>query len=331
MTHEFSCFQVYRNDGGELRHRIARISPDQLPVGDVLIRVSWSSLNYKDALSAGGHPGVAGPLPHVPGIDAVGEVESSTDDRYQPGDAVLVTGYELGAPAWGGWSEFIRVPADWVVRLPEQLSPRAAMILGTAGFTAAQCVGELQTNGVQPGDGPVLVTGATGGVGGMAVRLLSKLGYEVHAVSGKASAVERLKKLGAAEVHGRAVLQDNPKRPLLSAKWNGGVDTVGGDMLVALLKSTKIGGCVSACGLVAGDQLGMTVYPFILRGVKLAGVTSSSCPRPAREWIWQQLSGDWQVELPEDWVEEVALADVSAAIERIQRGEIAGRVVVRVA
>ena len=327
---EFRCFQVSQAAERQVRHSIETIQIDDLPAGDVVIRVAWSSLNYKDALAASGHPGVAGELPHVPGIDLVGTVMESSDSRYAEGDSVLITGYELGAPAWGGWSEYVRTPADWVVPMPSELSPREAMTIGTAGFTAAQCVRELQMREVTPESGPVLVTGATGGVGCCAVRLLASLGYEVHAITGKSKEVERLKSLGAAEVHGRELLDDNPKRPLLSAKWAGGVDTVGGDMLVAFLKSTKINGCVSACGLVAGDKLATTVYPFILRGVSLAGVTSAGCPRPAREWIWDKLNSDWQIALPDDWVEEVTFEELPAAIERIQSGKIAGRVIVRI-
>ena len=327
---EFKCFQVNRTTDGQLSNTIETITTDDLPPGEVVVQVAWSSLNYKDALAASAHPGVAGELPHVPGIDAAGTVVSSTDSRYAEGDQVLVTGYELGAPKWGGWSEYIRIPADWVVALPTQISAREAMVLGTAGFTAAQCVRELQARGVPADAGPVLVTGATGGVGCCAVKLLSKLGYEVHAVTGKTEMHERLKALGAADVHGRDLLADNPKRPLLSARWAGGVDTVGGSMLVALLKSTKINGCVSACGLVAGDQLDMTIYPFILRGVTLAGVTSASCPRPDREWIWSQLNSEWQYSLPEDWVAEVSMNELPSAIDKIQGGGVAGRVLVRV-
>lgn len=327
---EFRHFKVFRTEDGQLRHEIQTTNLESQPPGEVVIRVAWSSLNYKDALAAQAHPGVAGELPHVPGIDASGTVESSEDARYQPGDKVLVTGYELGAPRWGGWSELIRVPADWVVPLPESLSLREAMIYGTAGFTAAQCLMAIDRAGVAQENGPIVVTGATGGVGCFAVKLLSHCAYEVHAVTGKADAVDSLKALGAAKVMGRDELEDNPKRPLLSARFAGGIDTVGGNMLVALLKSIKIGGCVSACGLVGGDKLPMTVYPFILRGVSLAGVTSSSCPRPIRETVWKRLSSDLKVELPDEWVEETTLEKVPDAIERIKQGGIKGRVLVRV-
>ncbi len=327
---EFRHFLVERTSDGQLRHKIATTTLDVQPPGDVVIRVAWSSLNYKDALAAQAHPGVAGNLPHVPGIDAAGTVESSDDPRYQSGDEVLVTGYELGAPRWGGWSERIRVPGDWIVPLPDSLSSRDAMVIGTAGFTAAQCLRALELAGVSPERGPVAVTGATGGVGTFGVKLAAHAGYEVHAVTGKTNFEAKLKLLGAHETLGRDELEDNPKRPLLSARWAGGIDTVGGSMLAALLKSTMIGGCVSACGLVGGDQLSMTVYPFILRGVSLAGVTSSSCPRSIRESIWEKLSGDWKVDYPEDWVEEIEFADLPDAIKRIRGGAVAGRVIVRI-
>jgi acrylyl-CoA reductase (NADPH) len=267
----------------------------------------------------------------VPGIDVAGTVEESSDDRYQKGDAVLVTGYELGAPAWGGWSEFVRVPAEWIVPLPEGLSLRQTMILGTAGFTAALCVNELVRNEARPDGGPIAVTGATGGVGVWAVRILSHLGYEVHAITGKSTMSNQLRELGAAKVLGREALQDNPDRPLGKAQFAGGVDSVGGAMLVALLKSTQVTGCVSACGLVGGDKLSMTVYPFILRGVRLAGVTSSLCPRKPREQNWQRLAGPWKAELPDKLIEEVTLTGLREAISRIEAGAVAGRIVVRIA
>lgn len=326
----FRHFLVYRTPDQQLRHTISNTSVEAQPAGETVIRVTWSSVNYKDALATKGHPGVAGELPHVPGIDAAGTVETSDDPRYRPGDDVLVTGYELGAPRWGGWSEKIRVPADWIVPLPKGMSTRDAMIIGTAGFTAAQCLRALQLAEVTPEKGPVVVTGATGGVGSFAVTLLKNAGYSVHAVTGKQNLRTKLLSLGAADVLDRDALKDNPKRPMLSAKWAGGIDTVGGNTLVALLKSTHIGGCVSACGLVAGDQLPLTVYPFILRGVTLAGVTSSSCPRPIRELIWNKLSGEWKVNYPEDWVKEIEFDDLPQAVDDISKGESVGRTIVRV-
>lgn len=327
----FNCFMVSDPGDGSIQQNLTRIKPDDLPPGDVLIRAQWSSLNYKDALAAAGHPGVAGKLPHVPGIDVAGIVEESSDERYQKGDAVLVTGYELGAPAWGGWSEFVRVPAEWIVPLPEGLSLRQTMILGTAGFTAALCVNELVRNDARPDGGPIAVTGATGGVGVWAVRILGQLGFEVHAITGKTAMADQLRDLGAAEVLGRDVLHDNPDRPLGKARFAGAVDSVGGRMLVALLKSTQVTGCVSACGLVGGDKLSMTVYPFILRGVKLAGVTSSLCPRKPREQNWDRLAGPWKAELPNTLIEEVQLTDLGEAIAKIKAGAVAGRIVVRIA
>ena len=199
-SQEFRHFLVDRDDQGQLRHEIAKTTLADQPEGEVVVRVRWSSLNYKDALAAKGHPGVAGDLPHVPGIDAAGTVEESNDPRFSIGDEVLVTGYELGAPRWGGWSEFIRVPAEWLVPIPESLSMREVMVVGTAGFTAAQCLRSIQAAHVAPEDGPLMVTGATGGVGSFGVRLLSHAGYEVHAVSGKPEAEAMLRSLGATSV-----------------------------------------------------------------------------------------------------------------------------------
>ena len=329
-TDEFSCFFVDRDENERIRHRIRPLTLAELPAGEVTIRVAWSSLNYKDYLASQGHPGVAGQLPHIPGIDAAGIVAESDVDDIAADQPVVVTGYELGAPAWGGWSEFIRVPAEWVVPLPLGMSLRQSMVLGTAGFTAAQSVRELQTNSITPDSGPIVVTGASGGVGCWTVRLLAHLGYEVHAVSGKKEIADDLLALGAAKVHGREAVQDNPERPMLKAKWAGAVDTVGGSVLDAILKSTHIDGCVSACGLVAGDKLNLTVYPFILRGVKLAGVTSSSCPREPREWIWQQLSGDWQTALTDRFVQETTLSALPDKINAIGDGKIVGRTVVNI-
>lgn len=328
---KFTCFLVSQSGDGSIQQDLTQIKQEDLPPGDVLIRAQWSSLNYKDALAAEGHPGVAGKLPHVPGIDVAGLVEESSDDRYQKGDAVLVTGYDLGAPAWGGWSEYVRVPAEWIVPLPQGLTLRQTMVLGTAGFTAALCVHELLRNDASPDGGPIAVTGATGGVGVWAVRLLSLLGYEVHAITGKTNMSELLVKLGAAQVLGRETLKHNPERPLGKTRFAGGVDTVGGDMLVALLKSTEVTGCVSACGLVGGDKLTMTVYPFILRGVRLAGVTSSLCPRQPREQNWERLAGRWKTELPAAWSEEVSLTGLKDAIAKMKAGAATGRVVVRIA
>jgi len=327
----FRCFLVEKDASGQVRRSVAERRLSDLPPGDVVVRVVWSSLNYKDALAAGAHPGVVRKLPHVPGIDAAGEVAFSTDPRYPVGAAVVVTGNELGAGQWGGWSEYIRVPADWVVALPPGLSLRETMILGTAGFTAAQCVLALVTNGVTPDSGPIVVTGATGGVGCLAVKLLAKLGYEVAAVTGKTDQHPRLRAWGAASILGRGDVVSSSDKPLLSARWGGAVDTVGGATLATIVRETKPYGVVAACGLVGGVELPLTVHPFILRGVVLAGIGSAMLPYDRRVEIWRRLAGEWRLEGLEELATTVDLADLEGQIHRILRGEVAGRTVVRIA
>ncbi len=328
MTSTFRCVYVARS-GDHVGRRVANRELSELPSGDVTIAVQWSSLNYKDALAATGNMGVAPILPHVPGIDAAGVVLEGSD-RFAEGEKVLVTGYELGGKHWGGWAEQIRVPESWVVPLSESLSLRDAMILGTAGFTAAQCVRELVRNQVAPTGKPIVVTGATGGVGCLAVKLLSHLGYRVTAVTGKAEAADWLRNLGAHDVITREELDVPSTRPLLSTRFGGGVDTVGGRMLVSILKSTDVNGCVAACGMVAGTELNMSVFPFILRGVRLAGITSALCPMDERLKIWEWLSGDWKLGHLDEVATEVDLDGLMPKIDEILAGRIRGRVVVRV-
>lgn len=326
----FRCVYADRDADGEVVPRYGELPLDRLPAGDVTVRVAWSSLNYKDALAATGYAGVAGPLPHVPGIDAAGAVLESSSPHFQPGQEVIVTGYELGAPRWGGWAEVIRVPAEWVAPQPAGLSQREAMQLGTAGFTAAQCVAALQHNDVRAAEGEVVVTGASGGVGILAVALLAKLGYRVVASSGKAAAEPLLRELGAARVVGRQEVVDDSSRPLLKSRWIGAVDTVGGATLASLLRSTDTHGCVAACGLVGGVDLPLTVHPFILRGVTLAGITSAWCPMNRRLEIWRKLANEWRLENLDRVSREVTLEGGVDEVKKILAGEILGRVVVRV-
>jgi acrylyl-CoA reductase (NADPH) len=299
-----------------------------LPEGDVLIEVHWSSVNYKDALAAKGHPGVAPLLPHIPGIDAAGRVIASSSSRVLVDQSVLVTGYDLGGKRWGGWSQRIRVPADWVVPVPTELSEREAMVYGTAGLTAAQCVLRLLDAHVTPECGPIVVTGATGGVGCLAVMLLHRLGYEVVASSGKTEAVDWLRDLGATEVIDRDEVRNAMDKPLATPKWAGAIDTVGGQTLASLLRSTRINGCVAACGMVGGTDLPMTVYPFILRGTVLAGVTSQNCPHNLRTEIWSNLAGSWRLPALERITTIVKLADLSHVVEQTLAGKLQGRAIV---
>lgn len=310
---------------------VQMLSPSRLPPVEgpaVLIEVEYSSLNYKDALACRGHRGVVGSLPHVPGIDCAGRVVQSDAPSFSPGQGVLVTGYDLGAGRWGGYSGLVRVPAEWPVPLADGLSTAQAMAYGTAGFTAAQCVMAIESR-VAPADGDVVVTGASGGVGVFAVALLAKLGYRVVAVSGKAELHDALRALGAATVVGRDAVLDESDKPLLSERWAAAVDTVGGEPLRTLLRSTRHRGVVAACGLVAGADLPLTVYPFLLRGVTLAGIDSAKCPREPRLEIWRRLAGPWRVELPPEWVQTVTFDDLAPAVDRILAGRSAGRTLVR--
>jgi putative YhdH/YhfP family quinone oxidoreductase len=319
---------VRKGADGKASARVETITKDDLPVGDVLIRVAYSSLNFKDALASQGHPGVVRTFPHLPGIDCAGTVVESSSPEYKSGDEVLVTGYELGAGHWGGYSAFARVPAEWIVRLPPGLSVREAMIYGTAGFTAAQCVSAIVDRGIRPDRGPVVVTGSTGGVGCIAVAILAKLGYEVAAVTGKPEHHDFLKRLGAKSILGRDEVGDTSDRPLLNARWAAAVDTVGGNPLATIIRLIDHRGCVAACGLVAGADLDLTVYPFILRGVTLAGIDSAKCPRPERLEMWNRLAGPWKVAQLNDVADEVTFDKLPDRIERILSGQIVGRTLV---
>jgi acrylyl-CoA reductase (NADPH) len=323
----FACHMV-RKDGNRVAARVEMITEDQLPDGDVLVRVAYSSLNYKDALACQGHPGVVRSFPHVPGIDCAGTIVETSSEEYRLGEEVLVTGYELGAGHWGGFSQYVRVPAEWIVRLPPGLSARGAMINGTAGFTAAQCVTAIVERGIGPERGPVVVTGATGGVGSLAVAILAKLGYRVAAVTGKADMRDWLRRLGAAEVLGRDEVDDNSDRPLLAARWAAAVDTVGGRPLATILRSIEHRGCVAACGLVAGAALELTVYPFILRGVTLAGIDSAKCPRAQRLEMWQKLADPWRIDRLDDLAQEATLDELPQRVEQILAGQMVGRTLV---
>lgn len=320
---------VRKTTDGRVAAGVEAIALDDLPAGDVVIRVAYSSLNYKDALACQGHPGVVRSFPHVPGVDCAGTVVESESADYQPGDEVLVTGYELGAGHWGGFAAYVRVPNEWIVRLPADLPLRDAMIYGTAGFTAAQCVTAIVEHGIDPERGPVVVTGATGGVGSLAVAILAKLGYDVAAVTGKREQHDWLRRLGARMILGRDELVDTSDRPLLSARWAAAVDTVGGRPLATLLRSIDHRGCVAACGLVAGAELALTVYPFILRGVTLAGIDSAEVPQADRQRLWDKLAADWRPDSLESLAHEVTLAGLPEQIEKILAGQVRGRVLVK--
>lgn len=324
----FSALQARENASGQFEQVIVQREIGELPAGELLVRVKYSSLNYKDALSASGNRGVTRNFPHTPGIDAAGVVEASSVAEFSVGDEVIVTGYDLGMNTAGGFAQYIRIPASWALRRPQGLSLREAMVLGTAGLTAALCVDKLEQAGVTPDAGPILVTGATGGVGSIAVALLSKLGYSVSASTGKAEQAEFLKALGAHEVVPRSQLQDGAQRPLLKEQWGGAVDTVGGDILVNVLKSLRYGGSAACCGLTAGVALNASVLPFILRGINLLGVDSVELPLVAKASMWDRLSLQWKLQL-DALVSEVELQQLPQAISQILAGAQVGRVLVR--
>ena len=300
-----------------------------LPPNDLLIRVHYSSLNYKDALSARGNRGVTRNYPHTPGIDASGVVVASSGKAFAVGDKVVVIGYDLGMNTPGGFGEYVRVPADWVVKLPQTLTAREAMSYGTAGFTAVMCVDKIVSHGLKPEDGEILVTGSTGGVGSFTVTLLSKLGYNVVAATGKKeTARDFLIDLGAESLISRADATDHSGRPLLKSRWAGVVDSVGGDMLATALKSTKRDAPIAICGLAASFDLPTTVLPFILRGVTLYGVDSVEIAIQERKRIWQLIAGNYKLDNLAKIVKEVTLDELIPEIERISQGGQIGRVLV---
>jgi acrylyl-CoA reductase (NADPH) len=327
----FRALLVREVANGQFDRAIVTRSVDDLPPGDVLIRVRYSSLNYKDALSATGNKGVTRKYPHTPGIDAAGVVEACASDAFHPGDEVLACNYDIGSNTPGGHGQYVRVPAAWVMARPAGLSLCECMIYGTAGFTAALCVERLQAQGAAPARGPVLVTGATGGVGSLAVALLARLGYEVVAATGKLSEREYLLGLGAREVVQRDEVNDTSGRALLKGRWAGAVDTVGGNYLATAIRSTQPGGTVTCCGNAASPDLALTVYPFILRGVSLIGVDASACPMDLRQRVWDKLAGEWKLDSLDRMATEVTLDQLDPRIERMLQGQLRGRTIVNLA
>ena len=325
MSDAFRAFRVDKTEDRKFPRSIVERETADLPDGELLIDVAYSSLNYKDALSATGNPGVTRNFPHTPGIDAAGVVAESSADAFSPGDEVIAIGFDLGMNTAGGFGQKIRIPAGWAVPVPSGLDLRTSMILGTAGFTAALCVDKLEAAGMSPDGGPVLVTGSTGGVGSVAVKLLAKLGYEVHAVTGKAAQHGFLKDLGASAIMSREDALAGAERPLGRETWGGVVDTVGGQILVNAVKSLRYGMSLAACGLVASPEIPATVLPFILRHVNLLGVDSVELPLDQKSAIWRKLGAGWRLDGLDDLVEPLNLDTLSDAIDRILAGEMVGR------
>jgi len=317
-------------ESGKTSATIEQISTDQLPEGNVVVNVEYSTVNYKDGLCIGPGGGLVREYPHVPGIDFAGTVESSDDARYGAGDSVVLTGWRVGEVHWGGYAKKARVNADWLVPLPNGLSSRQAMAVGTAGFTAMLAVMALEDHGLKPGQGPVLVTGAAGGVGSVATAILANLGYEVAAVTGRPETEDYLRDLGATQIVPREEINETVKRPLERETWAGCVDAVGGDMLARVLGQMKYGGSVSAVGLAGGAGLPATVIPFLLRGVSLLGIDSVMQPYDNRLRAWERIAKDLPMDKLEAMIHPATLGDLPALGKDILKGQVKGRVVVDV-
>ncbi|MCC5962536.1 MAG: oxidoreductase [Rhodobacteraceae bacterium] len=326
----FNALLVTKDDQGKTHAAVTQITEDQLPEGDVTVAVEYSTVNYKDGLCIGPGGGLVRNYPHVPGIDFAGTVAASDDARYKPGDKVVLTGWRVGEAHWGGYAEKARVKGDWLVPLPEGLSTRQAMAVGTAGFTAMLAIMALEDHGLRPGAGPVLVTGAAGGVGSVAVALLAALGHEVAAVTGRPETEDYLKSLGATQIVPRADLAETVKRPLESETWAGCVDAVGGAMLARVLGQMKYGGSVAAVGLAGGASLPATVVPFLLRGVNLLGIDSVMQPFDNRQRAWGRIARDLPMDKLDAMIRPATLADLPELGTDILKGQVQGRVVVDV-
>ena len=321
----FKAFVVEEREGsfiGEIKTR----SVNDLPDNDLLIRVRYSSLNYKDALSASGNKGVTKNYPHTPGIDAVGTIVCSDTENFRENEKVIVTSYDLGMNTPGGFGQYIRVPSDWAVKLPEGMTMKESMIFGTAGLTAGMSVYKL-VESIKPEDGKVVISGATGGVGALSVAILAKLGYTVTAISGKEQEHDFLLKLGASEVISRRDFEKEDARPILKGCFAGGVDTVGGTILENIIKSTQPMGVITCCGIVASPKLNMTVFPFILRGVSLIGIDSQNCPMAYRKIVWNKLAKDWKPVGLMGIYTEIFIDELSDKINLILDGKLKGRTI----
>lgn len=328
MVENFKAL-VVNQDESEFTVNIDTLDLDDLSKGDVVIRVAYSSVNYKDGLAAIPNGNIVRQYPHVPGIDLAGTVVSSSNKQFKEGDEVIATSYEIGVSHYGGFSEYARIPADWIVPLPKGLTLKEAMTYGTAGFTAALSILRLEQNGLRPENGPVLVTGATGGVGSTAVAMLAKLGYDVVASTGKSSEHDYLYSLGAKNIISREKLQPNKIRPLDKQHWAGAVDPVGGDILAYVLSATKYGGSVAVTGLTGGPKLPTTVFPFILRGVNLLGIDSVYCPMEIRKHLWDRMATDLKPDLLSELTNEITLDGLPTTLKNILAGKLKGRTVVK--
>lgn len=326
----FNAIIVEKNDEGKTSASVKSINDNDLPEGNVTIAVEYSTVNYKDGLCIGPGGGLVRNYPHIPGIDFAGTVETSDDDRYKPGDKVVLTGWRVGEAYWGGYSQKARVNADWLVPLPDGLTTRQAMAVGTAGFTAMLAVMALENQGMKKGEGPVLVTGAAGGVGSVATAILANLGYDVAGVTGRPETAGYLKSLGATQIVAREEINETTKRPLEKEMWAGCIDAVGGEMMARVLGQMQYGASVAAVGLAGGAALPATVIPFLLRGVNILGIDSVMQPYQNRVDAWKRVATDLPLDKLEDMIVPAKLSDLPKLGKDILKGQVKGRVVVDV-
>ena len=324
------AFLVEKTGDKEFTADIKEIPIPKCAEEEIVIKVTYSSLNYKDALSSVGNPGVTRNFPHITGIDVAGTVYESTSSIFKVGERVLVTGYDMGMNTNGGHAEFVKIPADWVARIPDAITDKEIMTFGTAGLTAALSVNELMDNGVKPESGSILVTGATGGVGSIAVSILSKIGFTVVAISGKEEKIDYLKRIGASEVILRDTFNEEAKKPMMAEKYAGVVDTVGGEVLANALKYIKYDGVATCCGLTSSHELNTNVFPFILRGVRLIGIDSVECKLEKKQAAWEKIASKWKIDTLSNITNEITLNEVKDAYSLLLAGKAVGRYVVRI-
>lgn len=330
MIKTYKALETSEQEYGTYSSKIVEKQIEDIPDGKVLIKVEYSSLNYKDALSAKGNKGVTRKYPHTPGVDAAGTVEVSSSSLWKSGEQVLVTGFDLGMNTNGGFGQYIVVPESWIIKLPQGLSVKEAMIYGTAGFTAGLSVQALLRNGITPAKGIVAVSGSTGGVGSVAVAILAKLGFKVAAISSKEEAIPFLQLLGVSEIISRQDFEDKSGKALLKPLFSAAIDTVGGNILTTLIKSLHYEGVVTTCGMVGGGELNTTVFPFILKGIQLIGIDSVELPLEKRLAVWENLGTDWKPQQLSNLAEEISLEVLPEYIDRIYSGKMVGRAVVKI-
>ena len=324
------AFLVEKIGDKEFTADVKEVAIPKCGENEIVIKVTYSSLNYKDALSSVGNPGVTRNFPHITGIDVAGTVYESTSSIFKVGERVLVTGYDMGMNTNGGHAEFVKIPADWVARIPDAITDKEIMTFGTAGLTAALSVNELMDNGIRQESGSILVTGATGGVGSIAVSILSKIGFTVVAISGKEEKTDYLKRIGASEVILRDTFNEEAKKPMMGEKYAGVVDTVGGEVLANALKYIKYDGVATCCGLTSSHELNTNVFPFILRGVRLIGIDSVECKLEKKQAAWEKIASKWKISTLNSITNEITLNEVKDAYSLLLAGKAVGRYVVRI-